>query len=412
MIELHDTYLAYVNDCFSASHLFHKSLKEAFEAFCNKQVGGASAAELMAAFCDTLLRKGGGGERMREEDLDAMLDKVVKLLAYISDKDLFSEFYRKRLARRLLMGSSANEDAEKGVLTRLKQQCGQQFTSKMEGMVNDLQLAKEKERQFSDWLDRKSIKLPLDLTVTVLTTGFWPTYKALEINLPEEMMAGIEHFSRFHDESNNKTRKLAWQLGLGQVSVKATFDKTYELILMPSQVSVLMLFNDAGSLSSSASASSAGGGGISYSELLERTKLPDEDLRRSLTSLAMTNNRKLLMKSPEGRTINKDDVFRVNEKFTDRARRIRVTLPPVDDRRKVQDDVGKDRKYAIEAAIVRTMKARKTLTHSILVMEVVQQLSAMFAPDVKMLKRCIEGLIEREYLERDQSDQQTYHYVA
>jgi len=27
---------------------------------------------------------------------------VVKLLAYISDKDLFAEFYRKRLARRLL----------------------------------------------------------------------------------------------------------------------------------------------------------------------------------------------------------------------------------------------------------------------------------------------------------------------
>ena len=37
--------------------LFHKSLKEAFEVFCNKQVAGSSSAELMASFCDNLLKK-------------------------------------------------------------------------------------------------------------------------------------------------------------------------------------------------------------------------------------------------------------------------------------------------------------------------------------------------------------------
>lgn len=67
------------------------------------------------------------------------------------------------------------------MLTRLKQQCGQQFTSKMEGMVQDLQLAKEKDRQFQEWLERKGVRLPLDMNVTVLTTGFWPSYKALEV---------------------------------------------------------------------------------------------------------------------------------------------------------------------------------------------------------------------------------------
>ena len=50
-----------------------------------------------------------------------------------TDKDLFSEFYRKKLARRLLHATSASEDHEKGVLTRLKQQCGAQFTSKVWG---------------------------------------------------------------------------------------------------------------------------------------------------------------------------------------------------------------------------------------------------------------------------------------
>ena len=43
---------------------------------------------------------------------------------------------RKKLARRLLFDRSANDDHERSILTKLKQQCGGQFTSKMEGMVS------------------------------------------------------------------------------------------------------------------------------------------------------------------------------------------------------------------------------------------------------------------------------------
>lgn len=42
---------------------------------------------------------------------------------------------RKKLARRLLFDKSANDEHERSILTKLKQQCGGQFTSKMEGMV-------------------------------------------------------------------------------------------------------------------------------------------------------------------------------------------------------------------------------------------------------------------------------------
>lgn len=62
--------------------------------------------------------------------MEDTLEKVVRLLAYISDKDLFAEFYRKKLARRLLFNTSASDDHERSILARLKQQCGAQFTSK------------------------------------------------------------------------------------------------------------------------------------------------------------------------------------------------------------------------------------------------------------------------------------------
>ena len=72
--------------------------------------------------------------------------------------------------------------------------------------------------------------------------------------------------------------------------------------------------------------------------------------------------------------------------------------------------VFQDRQYQIDAAIVRTMKARKSLTHQLLVSELYTQLKfPLKPPDIK--KR-IESLIDREYLERDKDNQQIYNYLA
>lgn len=50
----------------------------------------------------------------------------------------------------------------------------------------------------------------------------------------------------------------------------------------------------------------------------------------------------------------------------------------MDERKKVIEDVDKDRRYAIDAALVRIMKSRKVLGHQQLVMECVEQLGRMF----------------------------------
>ncbi|PWA79417.1 hypothetical protein CTI12_AA200760 [Artemisia annua] len=105
-------------------------------------------------------------------------------------------------------------------------------------------------------------------------------------------------------------------------------------------------------------------------------------------------------------------VFQFNSKFTDRMRRIRIPLPPVDERKKVVEDVDKDRRYAIDASIVRIMKSRKVLNHQQLVSECVEQLDCLFKPDFKVIKKRIEDLITREYLERDKENPQQFRYLA
>ncbi len=78
----------------------------------------------------------------------------------------------------------------------------------------------------------------------------------------------------------------------------------------------------------------------------------------------------------------------------------------------VIEDVDKERKYTIDAAIVRIMKSRKVLQHNQLIMEVNQQLSRMFKPDFKLIKKRIEDLVSREYLVRDPDNPQQFKYVA
>lgn len=56
-------------------------------------------------------------------------------------KDVFEAFYKKDLAKRLLLGRSVSSDAEKAMITKLKAECGSQFTNKLEGMFNDMELS-------------------------------------------------------------------------------------------------------------------------------------------------------------------------------------------------------------------------------------------------------------------------------
>ena len=58
------------------------------------------------------------------------------------------------------------------------------------------------------------------------------------------------------------------------------------------------------------------------------------------------------------------------------------------------------------------MKSRKTMEHSNLISEVTKQLASRFMPNPLLIKKRIESLIEREYLERSKNDRKVYNYLA
>lgn len=65
-----------------------------------------------------------------------------------------------------------------------------------------------------------------------------------------------------------------------------------------------------------------------------------------------------------------------------------------------------------QEAIIQIMKMRKKITNAQLQTELVEILKNMFLPQKKMIKEQIEWLIEHKYIRRDESDINTFIYMA
>lgn len=71
-----------------------------------------------AKYVDCKLRA--GNKEATEEEMERILDKIMIIFRFIHGKDVFEAFYKKDLAKRLLVGKSASVDAEKSMLSKLK----------------------------------------------------------------------------------------------------------------------------------------------------------------------------------------------------------------------------------------------------------------------------------------------------
>lgn len=403
LLQLHDKHWLMSEQQFLRNNLFQRALKDAFVELVNRDVGKFKSAELISSYCDRLM-KTGSGEKLSDSEVEDQLEKTVQLFSYLTDKDLFAEIYRNQLAKRLLNQRSASDDMERVMIGKLKLRCGAQFTTRMEGMLNDLAMGSDQSASFDKFCRESSDRLglgKLEFSVQVLTTGHWPTYKAVDVLLPTAMQRCITVFVD-HYNAKNTAKRLQWVHSLGNATVKGVFGKkSFDLQVTSLQAVALLAFNGSGSEA------------ISFASLLESMRMPEDVLKRVMHSLSCGKFKVVKRVSADGEggaVIKNSDSFVFNENFNCPARKFRIPMASLEDSHNTKR-VEEDRSIAIEAAIVRIMKARKTLTHQQLVAEVLTQL-AFFSPTPKVIKKRIEALIDREYLERDAENTNTYKYLA
>ena len=137
---------------FEANESLGHTLREAFESFINKSrrsnmtwgTDNPKPGEMIAKYVDVILKGGKkaipthlpsaqttGDTKMTHQDMGSssededveiskQLDQVLDLFRFVHGKAVFEAFYKRDLARRLLLGRSSSADAEKSMLSRLK----------------------------------------------------------------------------------------------------------------------------------------------------------------------------------------------------------------------------------------------------------------------------------------------------
>ncbi|KAG2753458.1 Cullin-domain-containing protein [Suillus brevipes Sb2] len=359
-------------------------------------------AEQIAKHVDRLMRHGQRG--ISDAAFEALLDAALALYRFTDDKDVFRTFYHRALAKRLLLERSASDDFEKAMLKKLKEKYDPEF-GMGDHMFNDLALSRDIMREYHARITGGSTAQKL--SVMVLQRSVWPFQeRKTDVDLPSSMQAELNNYTTFY-KIKHQGHKLVWDHSLGTATVKARFAAgPKDLTVSLYQAVVLLLFNEETEI---------GYRHISGETRMGNLKIDDGELRRTLQSLACAN-KKVLKKRPVGKDVNDNDVFYFNSEFTDSRAKVHINSiqakETAEENQRTQSHIEGDRKHYLDAAIVRIMKAKKELSHEQLKNETIDAVKSHFVPEVSVIKHRIDGLVEQEYLRRDEEDRNLYIYVA
>lgn len=358
--------------CFNDDKVLESTLTKSFSDFINKF---ERSSEFVSLFIDDNLKHGIKGKT--EQEVDLTLDKAITLIRYLQDKDMFQRYYQKHLSRRLLHGKSESQEAEKLLISRMKQEVGSFFTQRFEGMFKDMETSTELTTKYRDYVHNlgDTDHKPVNLDINVLTTNYWPHEGVhlrasrgegakMECTWPEEIRRLQSSFLQFYLSERNG-RVLNWLGSSGSADMKCTFPKIpgketgplskerrYEINVSTHGMIVMLLFNDLPE-----------GEWLSYEDIQAATSIPSNELSRTLASLTISSKARVLLKEPLNKSIKPTDKFTFNSSFVSKTIKIRAPIISAqakiedgDERKETLEKNDEARRHIADAAIVRIMK--------------------------------------------------------
>ncbi|EFN65730.1 Cullin-2 [Camponotus floridanus] len=406
MLNVHSKYSELIRDVFKGDQSFVGALDKACSAIVNYRPAPKQpvrAPELLAKYCDSLLKK--SPKAASESEIEDKLRRSITVFKYVDDKDVFQKFYSRMLAKRLIHQQSQSMDAEEMMIDDLKRACGYEFTNKLHRMFTDMSVSADLNAKFTATLregDGEN-QLGTGFGVKVLQAGAWPLALPPSpgpFHVPQQLEKSIQAFETFY-HMQFSGRKLTWLHHLSQGELKFNYlKKSYLVTVQTYQMALLLLFEHCDA--------------IPCREAAASLRLSHDQLIKHAASLV---DCKILNKSTEESSeLEEDTILTLNFDYSNKRTKFRVTgvlqRDAPQDAEATHRSVDEDRKMFLQAAIVRIMKSRKLLRHNQLIQEVLSQSKVTFAPSIGMIKKCIETLIDKQYIERTANSADEYSYIA
>ena len=408
LLAVHKKYNKLIQESFANDFGFVTALDKACVNFINKNRVTRNkdgvfepkiSSILLAKHCDMLLKKGNKNEK---EDLDTALHNVVVVFNYIQEKDYFQKYYKTYLAKRLVFQQSASGDTEGLMVSKLKIAAGCDFVNPMERMIKDIRLSSDFNSEFTHYTKKKH-DMKLDFSIFVLSHNTWPLNNTQpKFILPVEFESSVKAFTDFYNGKLNG-RKLEWIWDHCRGDV---LHKKHTFHTSTFQAAVLLQYNS--------------GDEYSIQALASNTGLQMSALKQVLHILVKVN----LLRSDDTTSAELDNgsapetaVIKFNDAYKNKKTRMNINVPLKTEVRRETEKMDKsleeDRKIVIQASIVRIMKMRQRIKHQNLLGEIPLQLKNKFIPTVPMIKRCIDFLIDKEYMKREEDVYPPeYTYIA
>ena len=401
-----------VLDCFENNTEFQDVKNKAFSLFMQKDI----YAKQLSNYVDFCMRNGFKGKS--QEEIDKILNDIIGLFKCLNNKLAFQTESNKKMSERLIKKVSLSMVSERSFITKLKQESGVTYVSKMQEMMGDLEKNKNETEAFKKSRHGGVIN-GIKLDVTVISQSAWEiSKKSMEkMEICPFLKFCLDDFEKFYI-NRHQGHKLMWCLGLSKLEIEYLYlkSKNISVSTLP-QLLTLLILEKKGEMSI---AQIAGLLGCLTSTII--TDISGLVYNPSFNSHGEAN-KGVIVGSFNGLTkeFKESDVISINMNFvSSRIKFNTIPLPQKKSAAEVKEAEAEEakiiKKYQdniLQATVTRIMKSRigQETTHVWLVGETAKQID-LFKAQPSQIKENIEKLIEKNVIKRSDANRTCYDYIA
>ena len=376
----------YITESFLGEEKYKSISKESLTKGINQKP--SLVCDIFSNYIDNILRF--DAEKKSLHEIKNIIYEYMILFKYIGNKDLFENFFIKKLCIRCLFNLNKSEEAQNYLIEQLKKECGPYFVSKSQEMISDVKASQEMSQLFNE-KEKSEIDIPINYFI--LSNYTWPIDKLVsgEINNFDIGKTEKKFFDFYHKKNSGKS--LFWHLpfcfGEIEMDLKDS-SKSIKIIGNGVHIAILKCFTK-NQIS------------LGLKDIIKITKIEKDVITKHIKKLVNKNILKY-----------ENNIYVVNffvDKDENSDKIMLIDYDEQEEEKGVEESEEKsieERKFVIDAYIMKILKQKKVMKRSELISTVNEKMP--FDEKEEIINKRVDQLINNRYISKDDEDPSLIKY--